>query len=741
VDDAPSRRLTFGVLRGAARAWRELPPLATVALGSLVAQQLFFSGFAFSLKAIVDDVTKHRPVSELAFVLALLFAGFLLAALATVVGERASARAAARIVNGIRRDLYGHLLRLSPAYFLTTPPGKVLNRFTNDLKSLEGGYVQGFLDTVVLVISTVITVPLLFWLDWRLALITCLTLPVVIVVVVWLLPRFVHANDTLSASELDIVNTVQDTIRAQQVVRTFQLEPVLTQRFDDLLGNQQQRSVQARVVAATVGKGTSLGVLFVQLVVIVVGAELAAHRVITLGSLVAFITVLAVVAKNIYDFASRDLPLLAEAGRGSKKLDELLGAPVVVTDPEHGTELPLVEGEITFDRVSFAYTPGKPALADVSFDLRSNASVALVGANGSGKTTVLSLLMRFYDPDDGVVRVDGRDLREVTQKSFRSQMSVVLQSNFLFNDTIRENIRIGNPDASDTEVVEAAGRAELHDFVMSLPERYDTSVGESGGRLSGGQRQRLAIARALIRDPRILLLDEVTTALDPSMETSVNATLARVGQGRTVVSVTHRLAAARNADQILVFDHGRLVERGTHDDLFAGSGLYRTLWDKQSGFEVSRDGRQASVDPTRLRHITLFTDLDDDTLAQIALGLTSEYYEADQTVFAQGEFGDRFYLIARGQVEVIAPGADGEDHVLDILGDGDHFGELALLQDRPRTATIRTVAPSVLLTMGRDELLKLVASTPEMSRMLEQRMIRSELNLDEWRRLVSRQGP
>jgi ATP-binding cassette subfamily B protein len=379
--------------------------LASVALGSLVVQQLFFVGFAFSLKAIVDDVTERRSASQLAFVLALLLAGFVLAALATVAGEWA----AARLVNGIRRDLYDHLLRLSPAYFLTTPPGKVLNRFANDLKALEGGSVQGFLDAVVLVVSTVFALPLLFWLDWRLALITCLTLPVVVVVVDRRLPRWVRANDALSASELDLVNAVQDTIRAQQLVRTFQLEPVLTERFDHLLGNQQQRSVDARVLGATVGKGTSLGVLFVQLLVIVVGAELAVHGAMTAGSLVAFITVLGVVAKSIYDLANRDLPLLAEAGRGSKGLADLLGA------------------------------------------------------NGSGKSTVLSLLMRFYDPENGAVRVDGRDLRQVTQKSFRSQMSVVLQGNFVFNNTIRENIRIGNPDASDEEVVEAARRAELHD--------------------------------------------------------------------------------------------------------------------------------------------------------------------------------------------------------------------------------------------------------------------------------------
>jgi ATP-binding cassette subfamily B protein len=737
-DDAspPTPRAALWVLRSAAGEWRRFPRLAAVAIGALVVQQLSFTGFAFSLKVIVDDITKHEPGSRLATVLGVLLVGFALTAVATVRGERASGQATARIVNGVRRDLYAHLLRLSPSYFVATPAGWVIRRFDNDLKLLEGGYIKGFLDTVVVLTSTAITIPVLFLLEWRLALIVGLTLPLVIAAVYRLLPWSVSANDAVSASELDIVNAVQDTVRAQQVVRTFHLEPVLTKRFDDVLDVQQRRAVRARAVAATAGRGASLGVWFVQLIVVVVGAELAAHDVMSVGSLVGFVTVLSLMAKNVYDFAKEDLSLLAEAGRGARGLDELLSAAAVVVDPADRRELPHVDGTITFDRVSFAYEPGKPALTDVSFVVPARASLAVVGTNGSGKSTILSLLMRFYDPQQGSIAVDGRDVRDVTQHSLRSQMGVVLHTNFIFNDTIRENIRVGNRDASDDEVVAAARRAELHDFVASLPQGYDTPVGESGGRLSAGQRQRLAIARALIRDPRIVLLDEVTTALDPAAERAVNAMLARVGEGRTVVSVTHRLAAARDADEILVLDRGGLVERGRHDDLFAAQGIYRTLWDKQGGFEVSGDGRTARVDGRRLRHVTLFTDLDDDALEHIAIHLTSEYYEADQTVFEQGERGDRFYLIARGQVEVVALAADGRDHVLELLSDGDHFGELALLQDQPRTATIRTVRPSVFLTMGRDDFLKLVATMPNIARMLEQRVARSELNLEEFRHLV-----
>ena len=239
----------------------------------------------------------------------------------------------------------------------------------------------------------------------------------------------------------------------------------------------------------------------------------------------------------------------------------------------------------------------------------------------------------------------------------------------------------------------------------------------------------------------MLLLDEVTTALDPGSEAFINVMLDELAAGRTVIAATHRLATARDADQILVLDSGRLVGAGSHDELLASCDVYRELWDKQSGFEVSADGRRAAVSAERLRQIGLFADLDTDALERIAGLLTSQFYDTGERVFRAGDVGDQFYLIARGKVSVGVPAAAGdgdgaEEHVIETLGDGDHFGELALLQDRPRTATITTTAPSVLLTMSRSQFLALVARTPQMTRALEERMARSELNLEDWRRLV-----
>jgi ATP-binding cassette subfamily B protein len=727
----------LATLREAARCWRRQPRPAAVALVALVVQQSFLIGFAFSLKILIADVTRHKPQSDLGTLLAVVAGGFVLAAAATVVGERAVARLAARLTNDLRRDIYRHLLHLSPAYLLSTSAAKITKKFTSDLRNVEGGYVQGFVDTTTLAIETLIAIPLLVVLDWRLTLITVLTLPIVGYAADRLLPRLIAASDEQSASELALMDVLQDTVHAHEVVRIFHLEPDLTARFEALLDTHHDRIVASRGIVAVAGKGASLAVLLVQVVVTVVGAELAAHRHLPIESLVGFTTILALLAKSSYDYVKTDLPLLAEAGRGRHGLEDFLEAPVVMADPPSATALPMVSGAIELDDVSFRY-PGssRRAIDELSVSIRPGSVVAVVGANGSGKSTLLRLLMRFYDPERGTISIDGWPLHEVTQRSLREQMSVVLQGNFLFNDTIRENIRIGRPGATDAEVEDGARRAELHDAVMALPDGYDTTVGEGGGRLSGGLQQRLAIARAMIRDPRILLLDEVTTALDPVTEAAIHQMIEQAAGGRTVVAATHRLAAARTADEIFVMDAGRLVERGHHDELLAANGAYRQLWEKQSGFDVSADGRQATVDAHRLRHVTLFADLDDEMLGRIATRLTSEYYEADQTVFREGDPGDRFYLIARGRVAVEAATASGDLHVLESLGDGDHFGEIALLQDRPRTATIRTSAPSVFLTMDRRAFIELVATTPEIGRILEERMTRAELNLGEWKRLV-----
>ena len=364
--------------------------------------------------------------------------------------------------------------------------------------------------------------------------------------------------------------------------------------------------------------------------------------------------------------------------------------------------------------MKFGYQPAQLNLNDVSFTIRAGDSVAIVGPSGSGKSTVLALLTRFYEPDAGTVAFDGNDVRAASQESLRGQLGMVFQESILFNTTIRENIRIGKPDATDAEIEAAASAAEMHDLIMAMPEGYDTPVGERGGRLSGGQRQRIAIARALVRNPRVLILDEATSALDAGTEAAINKTIAHVAKGRTVVSVTHRLAASVNLDRIFVLDRGQLVEQGRHAELLALGGVYAKLWQKQHGFTISEGGGQARVEASRLHSIPMLQSLDHDTLKTLADIFITERCPAERDVFREGDPGDKFYIVARGTLAVWVYTADGTQKKIRTMDDGDHFGEIALMEDTPRTATVRTTTDCIFLTLARDPFLKLLAREPKL---------------------------
>ncbi len=349
--------------------------------------------------------------------------------------------------------------------------------------------------------------------------------------------------------------------------------------------------------------------------------------------------------------------------------------------------------------------------------------MALVGPSGSGKSTILNLILRFYDPQQGHVIFDELDLRDAALESVRGQMGIVFQDNVLFNVSVGENIRLGKLNATNTEVVEAAKEAEIHDFILSLPEGYDTVVGERGSRLSGGQRQRMAIARALLRNPAILLLDEATSALDPRTEAAINATLARIARGRTTISVTHRLSSVVTADRIYVLDQGALVEQGTHRELLQRGGLYAQLWREQSGGAVV-PAQEAGTEVSRLQRIPLFAALDPELLAAFAKHLMLERHAAGEVIIKQGDIGDKLYLIVRGQVEVVASDTSGQQRLMAVLWAGDHFGEMALLYDMRRTATVRARTPVQLYSLSKEDFNTLLASVPGTHDQLEQTVIK-----------------
>jgi ATP-binding cassette subfamily B protein len=425
-------------------------------------------------------------------------------------------------------------------------------------------------------------IALLFLLNWRLATVALLIFPIAFIGPRVIAPRAVEASYTLKNREAAALGSIHEQIGAITVIKAFGLRGIATNWF-----RAHNRDVAAAMQRATflntmVERSVTIAVLLLHLVVLASGAVFAFRGLISVGTFVTFESVFWEVSYNLAHVL-QFLPVLIGGSGAVRHMQDLLDEPLTIVDRPGAGELARMRKSVTFEKVCFSYGGAEGRHLDrLDLAIPAGSRVAIVGPSGAGKTTVLGLLLRLYEPQAGRITIDGVDVGSVTLDSLRAQLAVVFQENVLFQGTLRENIRLGKPDGSDEEVVAAAKKAEIHRFIRSLPRGYDTLVGERGATLSGGQRQRIAIARAILRDPAILLLDEATSALDQTTEAAINRTLRGIGAGRTVIFVTHRLTAVTQMDEILVLDRGRLVQRGTHDQLLAKKGLYASLWKAQA---------------------------------------------------------------------------------------------------------------------------------------------------------------
>ena len=541
---------------------------------------------------------------------------------------------------------------------------------------------------------------LFFVLDWKLALLGAVMWPIVLIGPRLVAPRAARASYEKKTHESGLLATIDETLRGRRIVKALGLEPVARGWVSRDVQTLSRSSTRAGFLGALVERTTVLTIYALQVLVVIAGAVMAYRGSITVGVLVSFVTIFWNLGWSLV-VLGRATPLVVSAAGSARRIDELLGeAP----DPcENGDAAAPVElsDAIRFENVTFAYEK-RVALLNVSFEIRRGQYVAFVGPSGSGKSTVMNLIARFEDPRDGKVTFDGVDARTISSSTLRRRLGFVLQDSFLFDTTVRENVRLGRAGASDADIEAAARSAEIHSVIEAMPDGYETKVGERGGRLSGGQRQRVAVARALVRDPKILLLDEATSALDPASEAAINETLEKARDGRTTIAITHRLSTSTHADCIFVLVDGRLVEKGTHPDLVAAEGVYADLWKKQQGFVVTDDGQSAEVTIPRLRSIALLAPLDEAQLATLSRRFVCERAAAGQTIIREGEPGALFYVIVRGTVSVQQKrAAGGESAELGRLSDGDQFGELALLNDSPRTATIVALTDCLFLTLPR----------------------------------------
>ncbi|ABD88995.1 ABC transporter ATP-binding protein [Rhodopseudomonas palustris] len=548
----------------------------------VVIETLFNVIMPLSLKYLIDDALGEEDFEALITILSVLAVAGIFTSIVAVWYERWDARLAAAVVADVRGRLFEHIQNLPSAYFARTKRGEILSRFSIDLSAYEGS-VKSFSNSAALPFLELIAgIVLLLFLNWQLAAVALLVFPITLIGPRILTPKAVQANYEQKQQESALLGMVQENVAAQAVVKAFSLQRKMLGFFRLRNDDARRKIAEATFLSTMVERTVTISVLLLHLVVLAIGAYLATKGQITVGTFVTFESAFWEVSYNIAH-VMHFIPVSIASAAAVRHIDELLDEPTRGADLPAAPELPRITHDISFERVSFKYEGSQtPVLDNLSLKLDVGKTIAIVGPSGSGKSTLLNLILRLYLPDEGRLTIDGVDIRKVTRESLRRSMAVVFQENMLFNVSIRENIRLGKEDASDEEVEQAARKAEIHRYIMSLPDKYDTQVGERGDTLSGGQRQRIAIARAIIRNPSVLLLDEATSALDQTTEAAINRTLLKVAKDRTMIFSTHRLTSVVEMDEIIVISGGRAIERGSHKQLLAANGMYRQLWDDQN---------------------------------------------------------------------------------------------------------------------------------------------------------------
>lgn len=531
-------------------------------------------------RSIIDDVIGKRQLDLILPLVGGLVLVYALGGLTEFGDQFLRHTIGERFLYDLRVRLYDHLQRLSLSFFERTSTGELMSRVSNDVNALEQFITHGTILTAVAFVRLFGATIVLLTLEWRLALLSLLPVPLIALGLRWFnrraRPIYRRVRDRLG----DINARLQDDLAGIRVIQAFGQEAVELERFRGVSATYMGERIASIKTWSTffpaLGFLSNLG----GVLVLGAGAYMVVQGEVTLGTLVAFLSYIVSFYEPIRRLTDID-NIIQQAAAAGDRIFELLDEAPDIQDAEHAVALENVQGEVLFEGVRFTYGDGEEVLHDVDFHVQPGEVVALVGPSGAGKTSIANLLCRFYDPTHGRVLLDGHDLRDVRIDSLRRHVAVVLQDTFLFNGTIRRNLLYGKPDATEAELFAAAEAAYAHDFILSLPEGYDTEIGERGVKLSGGQRQRLALARAILADPRVLILDEATSSVDAEAEYLIQQALEEVLKGRTALVIAHRLSTIRNADKIIALENGRIREIGNHSELLARNGLYSQLYQRQ----------------------------------------------------------------------------------------------------------------------------------------------------------------
>ncbi len=566
--------------------------IAVMAMLGLVSVQLLAPAIVRQLVALVQTEVWTDPAAQSAVVnLALALLGiYVFRSVFRFFANYMSHYAGWGVVADARRDIYHHLQKLSLGFYEEQQTGQLMSRMINDSEMFERLISHAIPDTLVNILMLIGVAAVLLSMNGPLMVLTLIPVPMILLAMRGF-NRYVRPAFRERQEELANLNaTLNDNLSGIREIKAFTREEVEAVRISSRIDQYRDSMLKVLRYLAVFGPSVEFASSLGTVIVIYFGGRLAFQQVLPLEDLVAFFLYLELFYQPVRAL-SQVWEQVQEALAGADRVSELLEVEPDVVDEPGAHDLPEpVQGHISIDRVSFSYKVGNPVLEDMSLEIPASSMVALVGPTGVGKTTTAGLVPRFYDVTSGAVRIDGHDVRKVTAASLRKNISVVLQDVFLFHGTVRDNILFGRPDANEQEVIEAAKVANAHQFIMELPDGYDTFIGERGVRLSGGQKQRLSIARAVLKDAPILILDEATSSVDTETELLIQQALERLIKGRTTIVIAHRLSTVARADNIVVMEGNGIREQGRHEELLRKRGLYHSLWNVQNRNLAQLDG-------------------------------------------------------------------------------------------------------------------------------------------------------
>jgi subfamily B ATP-binding cassette protein MsbA len=585
-----SRSAKLSVVRLIRPYWKQLALAFAAVLGETFSDVLE----PWPIKIVIDNILQSKKLpgwlagfvsgafgqnklAILNFAVAAVAGIAVIGALSSYVEKYLTTSVSQWVTHDLRRTLYNHIQRLSLVEYDKTQTGDLISRVTSDINAVQDFINSALLGIIVNVLTLVGMAGVMFYINWRFTLIALSIAPALFAVVYYLTRRIKKASREVRKKESELVSVVQEVLTSVRVVKAFAREDFEVTRFESQSLENVETALEARSIKAKLSPIVDVVVAIGTCLVLAYGARLALSGQISAGVLIVFLLYLGKMYKPMREL-SKSTDTVSKAIVGYERIEEVLEIEARVRDLPGARKAPGFKGNIEFDHVSFSYDDKIPVLKDITFKIKAGQIAAIVGPSGTGKTTIISLIPRLYDPQSGTIKVDGEDIRHYKLKSVREQISFVLQETLLFHTSVWENIAYGKPDASPEQIIRAAKQANAHEFIVQLSEGYGTMVGERGVTLSGGQRQRIAIARAIVRNTPILVLDEPTTGLDSSSEQAVIEALERLMKGKTCVVVAHHLSTIRHADMIFVVKESELVEQGTHDQLLAAGGLYAELY-------------------------------------------------------------------------------------------------------------------------------------------------------------------